>query len=972
MRMNREPGPALSVVVIVYNDAERLPTAVRSVLDQSLRNVEVVIVDDCSTDGSFETAAALAGRHPDRVRAFRLDENSGGCGGPRNRGIAEARGEYVVFLDSDDTLEHDACRNFLEAARATGAQMVSALTKRVQARTGKAADWYPWLYRSTRTIDAIMELPDLLVYDTLSTNKCYRRDFLLGNGLQFPVGVHYEDLLFSARAYLAAERITLIPNHVYNWMVDDSGDKRSISNRRHEVENFAHRVRIHREIDAIFRERGLDELKLHKDTKFLKHDLVLHLRDLPFLDDDYRHQFAYLAREYMSRISQDAYERLEPIHRICAYLLMEEDWANLNPAIDTLINRHKLSVPLVERDGRVYWCPEHLDDERARTILDVTDLGYHARPLHQLTLRAKLDRYRQTGTGIALSGSAVNPLGRIAPTAHLEAVLELRARRKGMGVFAFPVAEVRHAGDHLEWSAEAELSRKLRPLGLLDPVWDVRLLLTVDGAKAAPMPITVGDAELDTSVPLKIRPRLSRLVADTLEAETSSKGHLAFVQVAQGAVSRRSRAGLDRALQGAPGTVARTSLRKAKNARKYVRSGESKIRMYHEVFSKLPVKKGTVVFESHLGKQYSDSPRAIYEEMRRQGVKFTAIWSYAGRPEDFPPDATLVKRWSYPYLRALAQAEFWIDNQGFPLKLTKRPETTYIQTWHGSALKKMGFDSPQLRVRTKDQQADYQRILDRFDHFLIRSEHDARTLVPAFRLRDEVVLRSGYPRNDALVAARDAERRSGRRERPDIVRELGIPEDRTILLYAPTFRNTATGGVRKFEPPLDFDEFADRYGDRYTLLVRSHYLNTVVLPPSVRGRVIDVTSVHDVTPLFLAADAMITDYSSVMFDYALLDRPMVFFAYDYDEYVKDDRGTYFDLVKHAPGPVVRDVEALYSVLDGDLAGGLHGGDLAGGGLAGGTDWAARRKQFVAEFGEYDKGDAARQIVSRFFRPGSSK
>ncbi|MBM9507793.1 CDP-glycerol glycerophosphotransferase family protein [Streptomyces sp. KK5PA1] len=956
--MNRVPGPDLSVVVIVYNDAELLPTAVQSVLDQSLRSVEVVIVDDCSTDGSYEVAQALAELHPDRVRAFQLEQNSGGCGGPRNRGIAEVRGEYVVFLDSDDTLQHDACRNFLDAARATGADLVSGLTKRVQVRTGKSADWYPWLYTSTRTFESVGELPDLLVYDTLSTNMCYRRDFLRDNGLEFPVGIHYEDLLFSAQAYLAARRITLIPNHVYNWMVDDTGTRRSISNRRHEVENFVHRVRIHRQIDAIFRERGLDDLKLHKDTKFLKHDLVLHLRDLPFLDDDYRTQFSRLAREYMSRISQEAYERLEPIHRICAYLLMEEDWANLNPAIDTLINRQKLSVPLTERDGRVYWCAEHLDDERARAILDVTDLGYHAKPLRQMTLRAKLEQYRQTGQGIAVSGTVVNPLGRITEQAELKAAIELRPRRKGMRGITFPAAEVRHAGDHLTWRAEADLSKKLRPLGLLDPVWDIRLVLSIDGTPTVPMLITVGDAALETELPLRIRPRLSRLVADTLEVETSAKGHLAFVQVAQGSVSRRSRAGLDRALQGAPGTVAKNGLRRARGARKYVRSGETKIRVYHEVFSKLPVRKGTVVFESHLGKQYSDSPRAIYEEMRRQGVKFTAIWSYADRPEDFPADATLVKRWSFPYLRALAQAEFWIDNQGFPLKLTKRPETTYIQTWHGSALKKMGFDSPQLRVRTKDQQADYQRVLDRFDHFLIRSEHDARTLVPAFRLKDEVVLRSGYPRNDALVAALDAERKGGGRVRPDIVRELGIPEDRTILLYAPTFRNTAAGGVRKFEPPLDFDEFADRFGDRYTLLVRSHYLNTVVLPPSVRGRVIDVTSVHDVTPLFLAADAMITDYSSVMFDYALLDRPMVFFAYDYDEYVKDDRGTYFDLTKHAPGPVVRDVEGLYSVLD----------DLP----RSESEWAVRRKQFVAEFGEYDKGDAARQIVSRFFRPGGSK
>lgn len=949
--------PDVSVVVIVWNDEGRLPAAVQSVLDQTLRNLEVIIVDDCSTDGTEQVARVLETVDP-RVRYLRLEQNSGGCGGPRNLGIAQARGEYMMFLDSDDTLQRDACRNFLDAARSTGAELLSGLSHRVNARTGKVNEWYRWLYSSTRTIDSILELPDLLVYDTLSTNMCYRRDFLLDNDLLFPVGIHYEDLLFSAQAYLAADRITLIPNHVYNWMVDDSGETRSISNRRHEVENFAHRVKIHRRIDELFRERGLDTLKLHKDTKFLKHDLVLHLRDLPFLDNNYRHQFAALARAYMSQMAPEAYEALDPIHAICAYLLMEEDWDNLTPAIDTLINRSKLSSPLTERDGRVYWCAEHLADERARQILDVTDLGYHSKSVDAMFLRNALSSYDQDAKGVRLAGRIVNPLGVVPPGAVLSAELEFRARLKSLQQFRFPVRVVEHAGDHLAWAAEAPLASKLRPLGLIDAVWDVRMILTVDGRKTTTR-ITVGDTPLVGGERLRARPRLTRLISDTLVPESSSKGHLAFQLTSAGAVSRRSRKVIDQALEGVPGNLARAGVRRAKKIRKDLRSGETKIRVYHDVFLKLPVRKGTVVFESHLGKQFSDSPRAIYEELLRQGVKFTAIWSYAGaRPEGFPPGAELVKRWSWEYLRALAQAEFWIDNQGYPLRLTKRPEATYIQTWHGSALKKMGFDSPQFRVQTKDRQADYQRVLDRFDHFLIRTEHDARTLVPAFRLPESKILRTGYPRNDVLVAARDAERKGGARDRGALARELGIPEDRKVLLYAPTFRSNAKGGVRGFEPPLDFDEFADRFGDRYTLLVRSHYLNSVVLPPSVRGRVIDVTSVHDVNPLYLMADALITDYSSVMFDYALLDRPMLFFAYDYDEYVKDDRGTYFDLIQHAPGPVLRDADALYAALDG-----LSGVD---------TEWAHKRKQFVAEFGEYDKGDAARQIVERFFLPRSGK
>jgi CDP-glycerol glycerophosphotransferase len=862
-----------------------------------------------------------------------------------------------MFLDSDDTLQRDACRNLVEAARASHADLASGLTRRVRVRTGRSTEWYPWLYRSTRTLDSILDLPDLLVYDTLSTNKCYRRDFLLGHDLRFPVGVHYEDLLFSAQAYLAAGRIALTPHHVYNWMVDEDASTRSISNRRHEVENFAHRLRVHRHIDALLAERGLTELRRHKDTKFLKHDLVLHLRDLPFLGADYRTRFAALARGYLAELDPEAYAGAEPIHAICAYLLTKEDWGNLFPAIDTLINRRNLSAPLTTRDGRVYWCAEHLDDPQGRAVLDVTDLGYHVTPLSELHLRNALTGYRQRGALTELSGAIVNPLGRVAPDARLEASLHVRPRRGRKRVYSFPATEVRPDGDRVLWRAEAPLSRQVRPIGVLDPVWDVRVTLSVDGVPGVPTALTVGDIALDAYPAPAVRPRLTRLAADILQPRTSARGHRTVVLGSRGAVSRKGRPWVDRALRGAPGTAARAALRSARKVRKDLRSGETKVRVYQRVLCRLPIRKGTVVFESHLGRQYSDSPRALYEYLRREGLPYRAIWSYASRPEDFPQEARLVRRWSWAYLRALAQAEFWVDNQGLPLRLTKRPGTTYIQTWHGSALKTMGFDRPQLRTGSRPEQIAYQQVIDRFDHFLIRSEHDARTLAPAFRLPESKLVRSGYPRNDALVAAaRGGEDTGGRSAGRALARELGVPEDRTVLLYAPTFRGDAAGGIRPFRSPFDFTEFADRFGDRCTLLVRSHYLNSVVLPPGVGDRVIDVSSVHDITPLLLAADALITDYSSVMFDYALLNRPMVFLVHDYDAYAGEDRGVYFDLAEKAPGPLVRDAAELYEVLD----------DLA----SADRDWAHRRKRFVEEFGEYDRGDAARRVVETFFRTGS--
>ncbi|WP_190233322.1 MULTISPECIES: CDP-glycerol glycerophosphotransferase family protein [Streptomyces] len=943
--------PDVSVVVIVYNDADRLPTAVRSVLDQTLRDVEVVIVDDCSTDSSFDVAQRLAAEHSGRVRAFQLPENSGAGGEPRNLGIQHTTGQYVMFLDSDDVLEVNACRNMLEAAEETGSDIVSGLCVRLHkdTRNQKRDEWYSWLYSTTRTLESVTELPDLFVWDTLSTNKCYRREFLIENDLRFPKGMFYEDLMFIADAYLAAKRITLIPNQVYFWHVFAKSAVKSVTNRRHEMTNYTHRLEIHRRIDALLEERGLTEMKLAKDVKFLKHDLVLHLRDLPFRDEAYRREFAELSREYLASIAPEAYERVQPIQAICAYLLQQGDWDNLIPAVDTLINRDKVSSPLAEHDGRIYWCDGHFDDAFGRSVLDVTEVGYHEKPVNRLFLRNQLTSFAESGTTLSLAGRITNPLGVIPPGAKLKGELEFSARRRSLQSFRFPVRTLRHEGDTVHWETAADITARLRPLGIVDTIWDVRLALDVDGVRTTTR-LTVADTDLSGD-PVQVRPRLTRMVADHFAPHVSAKGHLAFRLVSENPNSERVQELITRGVQGKPGALAKTGYRKAKALRKTLTSGDNKLRLYHEVFSRLPVKKRTVVFESHLGKQYSDSPRALYEEMRRQGLDFEAIWSYSGSPKEFPKDATLVKRWSLPYLKALAQAEFWVDNQSYPLKLTKRPETTYIQTWHGSALKKMGFDQPSLKATTRGQQAEQQRSLDRFDRFLIRSEHDVRTLAKAFRLQEKTLLRVGYPRNDALVRARQKEESLGHRERSALAAKLGIPDDKTVLLYAPTFRK-AGGRHGRFELPFDVERFADEFGDRYVLLVRSHYLNHVVLPPTVQGRVIDVSAHHDVTPLLELADALVTDYSSVMFDYALLDRPLVFFTYDYDEYVHEGRGTYFDLLAHAPGPVVR--------TEDDFCEAVKSLDTQA------LEYATARQEFVAKFGEFDRGDAAQSIVNQFF------
>jgi CDP-glycerol glycerophosphotransferase len=942
------PEAAVTVVVIVYNDAERLPRAVRSVLDQSLAGVEVVIVDDASTDATARVAARLAAAHPDRMRTLRLPTNSGGCGRPRNAGIEAARGRYVMFLDSDDTLDRHACRNLMTAAEKTGADLVSGRCVRVL--PDKEESWYPGLYRESKVYRNILECPDLL-YDTLSTNKCYRRDFLEREKLQFVDRLHYEDLLFSAQAYAAADAIALVPHRVYNWFVVPGGETLSITHRRAELRNFADRLEIHRRIDVAFRSHGEAELARLKHVKFINHDLLLYLRELRSRDAQYRQAFFELARAYLAELEAAVFEECNPMMAIAAFLLLHGDVEAAIGAVDFApkrTGRPILSTEPVERDGRIYWSGDHLDIPAGRRILDVTDLGIHSVPLDTLRLGGRVTRMQYRGRKLSVFGDIVNPLGRVTVGAESTVTLEINDRRRPNRAFGVP-ATVCQEGTRIIWWASFAPARRIRPFGLIDQTWGLRLRLKL-GDETVIVRLTC-DQNARDGMRVPVRPRLTRIAGDHMETYVAQSGELALRTVGLRWPARTTLPIFRRAARTEAGRRWwRRFIRVEKALLGRLTSRDTKIAVFNGLLVRLPVKKGTVVFESHLGAQYSDNPKYVHRALRESGLPHQAIWSYSGSTRGFPADAKLVKRDSWAYYRALARAQFWVDNQGFPAGLSKRPQTTYIQTWHGSAFKRMGFDEPAVKQGARHEHERLHTMISRFDGFVVRSEHDVRTLIKGLGATAEP-LRIGYPRNDPLVTGGDPD------EQAELRRRLGLEDDdRTVVLYAPTFRTDDNGRpAARFDIPFDLERFAREFGSSHVLLVRAHYLSTAVVPPGLHGTVIDVSGIHDVTPLMLLADALITDYSSVMFDYALLDRPMIFYTPDADDYVTRQRGAYFDLRQDAPGPVVGDEAGLFTLL-GELEGGRR-------------DHAGRRRRFVERFGEYDTGTAAKAIVERFFAEG---
>ncbi|GGU65107.1 glycosyltransferase family A protein [Streptomyces daghestanicus] len=289
----------VAVVVIGYQDAAHVTDAVRSALAQGDAVREVVAVDDCSTDGSAELLARLAAREP-RLRVVRLPANSGGCGTPRNTGLAAVTAPYVMFLDSDDVLPPGAVDALLAAAVEERAQVAAGLCVRRELPAGREVAWQAPLY-ATRAVVAHPARHPRLVHDTLCVNKLYRTAFLREHGIRFPDGrFPYEDFVFTARVLAAGPRTALVPDRVYVWHVRRSAARLSISLDRADVGNWRARLHACRTAHDILLAAGEKGLARAARAKFLDHELRMYVRELGLHDAHYRrawwaHTRAYLA-----------------------------------------------------------------------------------------------------------------------------------------------------------------------------------------------------------------------------------------------------------------------------------------------------------------------------------------------------------------------------------------------------------------------------------------------------------------------------------------------------------------------------------------------------------------------------------------------------------------------------------------------------------------------------------------------------
>ncbi|MFE4452298.1 CDP-glycerol glycerophosphotransferase family protein [Streptomyces sp. NPDC056796] len=929
-------APDVSCVVTAAEGGEEALTAsVRSVLDQSLRAVEALVVLPAGAPAALRTAAgSLAGHAPDRVRV--LDPGTDSVASLRNAGLDAARGTYVLVLDTGERLQRHACRTLWEAGTRTRADLVAGGWSRLTGDGTKEQEpaWQQPLFLRSRTVGRFTEAPELAVHDALVTGFCVRRAALERHALRYDEDLTHSGILFGPLAAAVVGRIALVRRRIVcGRAVPDAG------------RDLAGLVEAHRRVCHVLVAQGLAELREERDRAFLLDHLVPLVRGFPERPAAGRERVAATAARVLpGSVPEPVLLTLPPVERVGVRLLERGDAEGTLGAAYALRRRGTVAAPLsVRDDGRVYW-PGGPDP-----VLDVTELGHQYRPFGELKLMNRLTRYEVHGSLVLLAGRLVLPAHTgPGPDAPLTAHLEFRVR-DGSRTFRAPVDSLRPDTTGISWSTRADPGRLLRPFGARDTVWDVRMVVE-DGRDRAVSDLfaphdLVGPADRSPA-----RPRLGRVAGDTWEPYITLRDHLALRLEARHRPARTARRLVHYATHFRPARRARLLLRALRRRRDRLHARGFKASVYRSWLLRLPVRRGSVVFESHMGTCYGDSPRAVHEEVRARGLRLRCVWAYAESPDGFPQDARLVRRWSWRYLWELARAEYWVDNQGFPQDLDKPSGTTYLQTWHGSAYKRMGFDETRVRMQNAPQRERLQQAVNRFDHFLVRSGHDERTLARAYRLPEAKLLRTGYPRNDALLAARARAESQGRLPRPALAAELGLPDHRLVVLYAPTFRG-GPGKRRRQRLLLDAARFAERFGDTCTLLVRAHYLEAASLPACPPGTVVDVSDHHDVSELLALADVLVTDYSSIMFDYALLDRPILLLAPDLDAYAAE-RGSYFDLREKAPGPVVATEEELFDELDR-----LKSADTA---------HQERRAAFAAEFGAYDRGDAAREVVDTVF------
>ncbi|SMY17024.1 CDP-glycerol glycerophosphotransferase family protein [Photobacterium aquimaris] len=326
-------------------------------------------------------------------------------------------------------------------------------------------------------------------------------------------------------------------------------------------------------------------------------------------------------------------------------------------------------------------------------------------------------------------------------------------------------------------------------------------------------------------------------------------------------------------------------------------------------FKMLGVKENYIFFSSFYGRQYSGDPKALHQELKRRKLDYQCIWLLNDKSLNVYDDI-IVRRYSLKHLYYLARAKYRIDNCQESYLLKPHKDTVYIQTWHGTPLKKIAqdIDDNSFDEIKKDWLLDSQS----WNYLTSPNRNVSNIFYKSFGLDEKTdILEFGNPRND-IFFSEDKEQKITK-----IKDSLGIAKNKKVILYAPTFRD---GFESKASLNFSLEDMSNALGDNYVFLIRTHS-NVVNKIPNIENNTTfkDVSRYSDAQELLLISDILISDYSSIFIDYSLLSRKIIFYAYDYEFYKSKCRDLYFDFETFVPGPIVQNsADLIKEILSGSF------------------------------------------------------
>ena len=942
----------LSVVIPVHNVEPYLERCLASVVGQSYRNLEILVIDDGSTDRTMDIARDYA-RRDRRVRL--LAQPRGGNGRARNVAIAAAQGSFLAFADGDDVVQPEAYRLMVESLVASGSDFSFGSYCRLRGGSRipvKAADE---LHGKPRIGARLAEVPEA-IHDVFLWNKVFRRDFWDRAVGEIPVDMRYEDQETIARAFLRARSFDVLEPLVYQWRLREDGS--SITQGKHLIEDLRDRLQAAASVAALIEGEADAEVLAVWRRRLFGADLLPYLEQAVDADDRYRGLLAEGLGELAARPLLEQATDADVQARVLLDLARRGEWADLRRAVAAradqgtqtpyLIGADAVAgvlpfpvaagIPdtLLRADPRVLAAEAGVTDVRDESDgLIVTGYAY-VRGVDDSRYRPDLTVTWPGGTGGGRGAAArirdaeIDLLSTDRTCSHADAGFTVRlprplpaeltvaldvAGRSVMTTVPLPAP----AGKDYSTRVRAEARGQALTLHL------------PPGIPGDSFVLATARCALPASVVTRHEDGTARELAVVLARDSWGR----TLPAPSGAYTLRSRTGPGQATAADPAVKIpasaalglRSQLLETLRVRPYrTAAGTLAVALSapladeeaggcHQLAlrrsfggsgnGRLSGLQPGVLFESYGGKSCTDSPRAISDFLAADGFDEPIYWSVTDCSVPVPDYAVPLIQGTREWFERLAGVGRLVNNNNFPWFFRKSPGQFYLQTWHGTPLKKIGLDVPGRNIALS-----YRELMAReagyWDLLLAQNDWAADVLPRALGYTGPV-LTAGYPRNDALVDDDGSTRERTRKL-------LGVGEGQQVLLYAPTWRDSARDGSGRSDWVgfLDVAEAGRRLGPGYVFLIRGHHNVAAQRRIEALPNAIDVTDYPEVNDLYLASDALVTDYSSAMFDYGVLGRPMFFLVPDLEVY-RAERGLYLD-TGSLPGPALGSTAELVAAV----------------------------------------------------------